>query len=75
MAWRPTRMPAPAPVEIACAALGLSIFLFLLAVPIALQDRYLIPCLAPLLVLAAHEAMWLFERLQPPIARGAWVPC
>jgi hypothetical protein len=66
-------MPVPVPVEIACVALSLSIFLFLLAVPIALQDRYLIPCLAPLLVLAAHQAIWLFERLQRPIARGAWV--
>jgi hypothetical protein len=71
--WRGGRSGMLAPVEIACAALGLSMFLFLLAVPIALQDRYLIPCLAPLLVLAAHEAMWLFERLRRPIARGAWV--
>ena len=61
------------PIEIVCAALGLATFLFLLAVPVALQDRYLIPCVPPLLVLAAHEAIRLFERLRRPATRGALV--
>ncbi len=73
--WRGGRagMAGSTPIEISCAALGLSVFLFLLVVPVALQDRYLIPCLAPLLVLAAHEAIRVFEQLRRPIARGAWV--
>ena len=66
-------MPGSTPIEIACAALALSTFLFLLAIPVALQDRYLIPCLAPLLVLAVHEAARLFQHLRRPVARGAWI--
>ena len=44
----------------ACAsALALSVFVFLLLVPTALQSRYLIPAMAPLLLLAARECkLW-----------------
>jgi hypothetical protein len=44
---------ASEPLELCAAALFAAVFLFQLLVPIALQDRYLIPALAPLLILAA----------------------
>lgn len=59
-------------VELVCAALSLSVFLFLLVVPVALQDRYLIPCVAPLTVLAAYRANAIFEQLRNPVARVVW---
>lgn len=58
------------PLEVACAALALAVFAFLLAVPVALQDRYLIPCLPPLFVLAACEAARWARRLAGPAPRA-----
>ncbi len=62
---------AVAPVEIACAALALAVFLTLLAIPVALQDRYMIPAVPPLVVLAALEAARLFAYLRTPALRYA----
>lgn len=71
--WRRSPPGAEGAVEVACAALALSVFLFLLAIPAAQQDRYLIPCLAPLVVLAANEARRLLGRVDRPVPRGVLV--
>ena len=43
-------------MKLCAAALVLSVFVFQLAVPVALQERYLIPAIAPLLIVALLEA-------------------
>jgi 4-amino-4-deoxy-L-arabinose transferase-like glycosyltransferase len=45
-----------------CLALALSCFLFQAIVPTALEGRYMIPALAPMLVLAAAGAAYLCRR-------------
>ena len=57
-------------IEVVCASLALAVFLFLLAVPVALQDRYLLPALAALLVLAGCELGRLVLRLRQPAWRA-----
>jgi hypothetical protein len=68
--WKGGDRGAVSMIEVACASLALAVFLFLLAVPVALQDRYLLPALAALLVLAGCELGRLVQRLRQPAWRA-----
>lgn len=68
--WLGGRPGAVCALEVACAALALAVFLFLLAVPVALQDRYLLPALIPLTVLAGCELGRLLRSLRRPAWRA-----
>ena len=57
------------PLRVVCLGLAAAIYVFLLLVPVALQDRYLLPCIAPLAVLAAVEVRRLFDLLTQPAVR------
>ena len=68
--WLGGRTKDVAPMEVAFAALAISVLLFLLAVPVALQDRYMLPALAPLVVLAGCECARLRRMLRQPVLRA-----
>lgn len=71
-AWRALRNPDDR-VGVSAVALAASILVFQCLMPAALQPRYMIPALPPLLLLAADGAVALFDRLRRGRVAGAAV--